>query len=289
MLTKPFFFALIALAIASLACSITLNLPQSNVKTGPLVTEDIAVPLLPDSQSTAAVTLEFGAGELILNPGAEGQLVSGTATYNVAEFKPTLTTQGNQVTISQKSTHFNGIPNLGNDFQNKWDLKLGPAELALRISAGAYRGQYELGGLSLQSVSITDGAADARLSFSEPNQVDMSELRYETGASQVTLTGLANANFSQMIFKSGAGNYSLDFSGSLRQAANIDIETGLSQLVISVPQGTPAHLTVDSGLSRVSASGNWHQDGTGYSLPGNGPALEISVKTGAGSLELRNP
>ena len=92
-------------------------------------------------------------------------------------------------------------------------LKLGETPMELEINAGAYQGQYEFGGLALTGLTIKDGASDVDLSFSEPNRTEMSVFRYETGASNVELTGLANANFSTLIFNGGAGDYTLDFSG----------------------------------------------------------------------------
>ena len=87
----------------------------------------------------------------------------------------------------------------------------------LTIAAGAYEGNLELGGLALKSLTVKDGASHVDLSFPEPNQTEMSILRYETGASDVKLTGLANANFSTLTFSGGAGNYTLDFSGELQR------------------------------------------------------------------------
>ena len=117
----------------------------------------------------------------------------------------------------------------------------------------------------------------------------MSSLRYETGASKVTLTGLANANFTNMIFKSGAGDYTLDFTGELQQDASVDIQSGLSNLVIVMPQGTPTNLNVRGGLTNVNFSGVWSSSGNTYTIEGNGPSLTINIDMGAGNLELRNP
>ena len=66
----------------------------------------------------------------------------------------------------------------------------------LTIESGAYDGTFEFGGLSLNNLTIKDGAANVELAFSEPNLVEMSTFRYETGASDVKMSGLANANFS---------------------------------------------------------------------------------------------
>ena len=210
------FLVILALALASLACNINVNLPSTQVKTGPTVTDTINVPLLTDSQAVADVTLEYGAGNLILQPGAKGALIDGTATYNVADFKPTVTIESDNIRIKQGDLNFTGIPTINQDIVNDWKLSLGNNPMSLVIKAGAYTGDYELGGLSIERLEITDGAATVNASFSNPNQIQMSSLLYTTGASNVTVKGLANANTTDMTFRSGAGEYTLDFSGELR-------------------------------------------------------------------------
>jgi hypothetical protein len=158
----------------------------------------------------------------------------------------------------------------------------------LLINAGAYKGEFDLGGLSLQSLRIGDGASDVRLDFSAPNKVEMDSLRYNTGASHVELTGLANANFETLVFKGGAGDYKLDFSGELKRDATVTIDAGFSSVTVVVPEGVAARVFVDSGLSNVDIGGNWEKSGNEYSLAGEGPRLTINVNIGAGSLTLRN-
>ncbi|HEX7973272.1 MAG TPA: toast rack family protein [Anaerolineales bacterium] len=287
MARKSIFVAVIILALATIACGLNINIPAVDVKVGPTQTEAINVEA-PSSGSVANLKLSFAAGKLTLAPGAENGLVSGTATYNVADLKPQVSTNGNSVTIQTGDLKINGIPNFGKNYKNEWDLKLGSATMNLVINAGAYDGNIDLGGLSLQSLDVTDGAANADLGFSSPNKTDMASLRYETGASSVKLTGLGNANFSEMTFKSGAGNYTLDFSGSLKRDATVDVQSGVSQLVIVVPEGVSARVAMKSGLSNVTSQGNWQKSGSDYVLSGRGPALTISVSMGAGNLELRN-
>jgi hypothetical protein len=43
----------------------------------------------------------------------------------------------------------------------------------------------------------------------------MSILSYKTGASDVSLKGLGNANVDQVSFDGGVGSYELDFTGDL--------------------------------------------------------------------------
>ncbi len=288
MLRKPFYLFLFVLILASLACSVNFNLPTTQVKTGSLVTEDISIPV-PDA-SDVDLTLALGAGELTLNPNAESALLEGTVSYNVPDFKPETTMEGGTITLEQGELNIDGIPQFDEDVENSWDLKLGTTAMTLRINAGAYVGKYDLGGLSLENLYVSDGAADVALDFSALNLVEMGILDYSTGASNVTLTHLANANFGTLVFKSGAGNYTLDFSGEFQRDANVKIDSGLSTVKIIVPEGMNVKLAFDGGLTNVTTSGNWEKlNDTTYFQTGEGPTLTITVDMGAGNLELLNP
>ncbi len=282
---KIILLAIVALALVSLACSININLP-AQAKTGPTVIDKINVPFLADQQAIADVTLNFGAGKLNISPGAGNELIGGSVTYNVVDFKPKVTIDSNNINIEQGNIHINGIPYINRDIVNEWDLTLGNRPISLVISAGAYSGTYELGGLSLHRLDVTDGAADVHVSFSQPNKGEMVALNYTTGASDVTLTGLANANPTDLNFHSGAGTYTLDFSGQLTHDMNVSIESGVSTVKIIVPQGTAASLTNTSTLVSVTTSGGWEQNGNNYQLAGSGNKISIQVKMGAGTLQL---
>jgi hypothetical protein len=282
---KKVIAALAVLALATLACSFTVNLPRMD--TGDTVTEEITVPALDESDAIAEVRLNFAAGQLNLEPGSGDALISGTATYNVEELKPAVTVRQNEVIVAQEGEGFDFIPILGNNVENSWDLRLGVDPMELTIAAGGYQGIFELGGLSLHSLRISEGGADTHLSFSDPNPVEMDLLRYETGASSVIATGLSNANFERMELVSGAGNFTLDFSGDLLRDASVSIKSGLSNVTVIVPEGTAARLRVTGGLSNVDAEGGWRNDGNEYVLEGEGPELTFTVEMGAGNLELR--
>jgi hypothetical protein len=276
------------LALVVMACGITVNLPVAKVKTGPTVTDEINVPNIEDDAVPAELTIGFGAGELFLGPSDKNVIVDGIATYNVEDFKPQVTIDGHQVRIETGDLEINGIPNFGDDYKNEWDLQIGQSPMKLRINAGAYKGRFELGGLALESLRVGDGAADVSLSFSEANKTEMDTLRYDTGASSVKLIGLANANFDTMIFKGGAGDFTLDFSGELKRDATVTVDSGLSNVTIIVPKGVAARVFVDSGLANVDIGGEWDRSGNDYMLSGEGPTFTINVNIGAGNLELLN-
>jgi N-terminal domain of toast_rack, DUF2154 len=283
---KMIFLAILVLALASLACSVNINLPDTQVMTGPTETQDITVPLPSDTQAIPDLTLKFAAGNLSLQPGAENALVSGTATYNVAELKPDVTNENGNIVIETGSFDLKGFPKFNQDVINDWELKLGSSPMRLVINAGAYQGNYELGGLSLERLQIEDGAAQVDVSFSTPNLVEMSSLQYTTGASKVSLKGLANANTTNMTFRGGAGDYTLDFSGELHNNMNVNIESGVSSVTIIVPEGVNAKVVSDSGFMTVSTSGSWEQSGNTYQVTGSGNTITINVKMGAGNLKL---
>jgi hypothetical protein len=273
--------AILVLALASLACGFSIDLPARQ-KAGPEVQESITV-ADPKSDETR-LTLSFGAGKLTLSPGAEN-LVDGTAIYNVDDLKPQIQKNGSSIEIRQGDFH--DLPPF-DDMKNEWDLKLGDAPLDLTVQAGAYDGTLELGGLALKSLSVRDGASNVDLSFTEPNQTEMSLLRYQTGASDVKLTGLANANFSTLTFSGGAGNYTLDFSGELQRDAVVTIEAGFGNLSLIIPEDIETTVTVEGAAVNINHDSGWSQNGQKYTQNGSGSTLTILVKMGAGNLAITN-
>jgi len=274
---------ILILALLLSACSFPISLPFFQ-ETGPVQTDEINVPLPNDATPSMDLSLKFGAGTLKLHPGT-GALVSGTATYNVSDFKPTLTVNAASVRIEQGNWRLTGIPDLSK-IKNEWDLGLGNLPLALTIDAGAYQAEYELGGLALTNLTISDGAADTKLNFTSPNLTEMSLLRYSTGASNVSLSGLGNANFASLEFDSGAGNYTLDFSGQFQRNGSVHIGTGVSNLTLVIPSGIPAQITVDGALSNVTHDSSWTKNSNVYSQSGSGLQLTIVVEIGAGNLTI---
>lgn len=269
------------LALASLACGFTVNIPSVPTP-GPEVTDEITV-AVPDTKE-ARLKIQFGAGELTLSPGADDMLVDGTATYNLPNFKPEIEESDDLIVIKQGQFESLNITEL----KNEWNLQIGDVPMDLEINAGAYQGRYEFGGLALTSLTIKDGASDVDVSFSESNPTDMSVFRYETGASNVELTDLANANFATLFFNGGAGDYTLDFDGDLRQDATARIETGFGDLKLVIPEGMNANVTIEGGPVNVNHSSGWGQSGHTYTQEGSGPTLTLIVKMGAGNVTLTN-
>lgn len=279
--------AVFALVLVSSACGANPKLPLTQIKTGPTQTVDIQVPLPAGSSTGVALNLQFLAGDLKLAPGSDGYLASGTATFNAADFEPKVESTGALYTLTQGDLKTKGIPNMKGDVKNEWDLKLANTPMSLSINTGPYNGNFELGGLSLEKLTISEIGSDLTGTFSTPNHVEMSSFDFSTGGSTIELKGLANANFEQMTFKSGAGDYTLSFDGDLQRAANVKIETGVSTVNIVVPNGVNAQVTFNGGLSSVKPDAGWVQNGSVYTLSGSGPTITIAVEMGMGTLNLK--
>ncbi len=277
--------AITALVVAALACSpVSVNVPK--LTTGPTETLTVSVPS-PEKDVVPDVEVLMGAGELKIGGGGEG-LVSGEIKYNVAEWKPEVVTDADgNVTLKQgQQDNFTGLPQ--NEVVNNWDLKLGDSPMNLILSAGAFDGTVALGGVPLRNLSLKNGASNAEVTFDSENPEEMDKLVCEAGAASLSLTGLANANFSEMEFKGGAGDYTLDFSGALQRDATVTITTGVSSLRIVVPSSTAATITVTGGLNNVSTEGTWTVTNDVYSTGAAGPTLTIDIQMGVGSLTLES-
>jgi hypothetical protein len=281
-MSRRIFLALLLLALAAFACRCNVNLPKTKTP-GPDVSDTISADA-PQGEP-AHLTLSFGAGKLMLAPGAGAKLVNGTATYNIPDFKPAIITDGSNVEIKQGDYKVNGFPTT-RGIKNEWDLKLGNMPLDLTIHSGAYDGKFDLGGLALTNLTISDGAADVKVDFSAPNPEKMSVLTYKTGASNVTLKNLGNANFATLIFESGAGNYTLDFGGAFQRDGSATVRSGMSNLTLVIPEGVAATVQVSGGLSNVQAPSGWAQHGDTYTQAGSGPELTIVVEMGVGNLQI---
>lgn len=234
------------------------------------------------------VEISMGAGSLTVAPGAEG-LASGKIVYNIEAWAPKVVRTDDSLSIRQEARK--GVAGLPTDIHNEWQLLLGKAPMRLSITAGAYEGSMDLTGLTLQELSIKDGAARNQVKFDVANPGQMSRLVYETGASTVSLTGLANANFKTMSFKGGAGTYTLDFSGQLRTDADVKISAAAGTVRIVVPRTTAAVVTVVGSLNDVKTEGVWTTSGDSYSMSGAGSAgqgrrLTITVDVNLGSVTL---
>ena len=278
-LLKILIIALISLTV--MACSISVNVPT--VDTSFSRTLEISEPAFSDVDDNKVI-IEMGAGRLYISTGASN-LINGTVEYNVEDWKPEISRSSNTVSVSQKNSSNTGIPS-GN-IQNDWNLQLGDDLINLTINAGAYEGKIDLSGLSITKLQIADGASKSTIHFDTLNPVEMDEISYKTGASDVELLGLGNANVHEITFDSGVGSYTLDFSGDMKNNVNVRLNSGMSDLTIIIPTTARALITVAGGLSNINASGTWTISGSTYEYGSTGPMITINIEMAVGNLQLK--
>jgi hypothetical protein len=277
----PFLKLVWILAAVSLACTVSFDLPASRTGDTQTMTVNESAP----SGDPARLDIEMGGGELNITGGGSG-LVSGTIEYNIADWEPTIERSGDTVRIAQEVESV-PIPDNGN-LINRWELRLGNTPMFLTVQAGAYEGTINLSGVPLTGFEITGGASDSEIRFDSPNPENMDTFDLETGASNVEVYGLGNANVSVVTITSGAGDYVIDFGGELQRSMMADITGAVGELRIVVPSGTLAEVNVTGGLRDIDLQGEWTkaEDGDIYSTSGSGPQLSIDVEMSVGNLEL---
>ncbi len=279
-MNKRILIVLTIILLTSLACSFNVDVPKVSTENEQVFTINQPIP---DDREASELEIAMGAGRLNISGGSE-EWVSGEINYNVSLWDPEIYSKANGIKISQETKSQIGIPD--NKVVNDWNIQLGDHPTDLEINAGAYQGDLDFSGVPLTRLSISDGASQGKVRFDSLNPIEMSSLHYATGASQVDLIGLANANVENLYFDAGPGSYTLDFSGDLQKDTKVEINYGLGDLKIIIPKGVPVLIIVEGGLNNVELRGTWNVLGNEYSLDGSGPQLTFDITLGLGNLQL---
>src|SRR5258708_10322433 len=223
------------------------------------VRTDSVSALYPEGDS-AELRLELNVGRLNLSVG-DDKLVDGTVTYNVAQWTPHVTTEGNRVTVKQDI----GLHLLGawDDMKNDWNLALGTTKpFALSIGKGAGESEMTLGAVPLTKLELEIGAGKARLNFDKPNPAQASQIKVNIGAGSLNFQGLLNANAELFNLSGGAGELQVSFTGEgLKRSARAVLNTGAGKITLNVQRGVACQVTVKKFLSNVRVNGDFRTVG----------------------------
>jgi hypothetical protein len=157
---------------------------------------------------------------------------------------------------------------------------------------GACKGQLNLTDIRLKDCQLTLGASTIKVLFETPNRERMRKLNVEAGLSKLKMYGLANANFEEMNFEGGIGNYLLNFSGLSKLESKVNIELGVGSLTMEIPNYsnvklvTEANLftslSIDKDLFESKGDGVYKTKNHSSGLPG----MEIFVDAGVGTIRV---
>jgi hypothetical protein len=240
---------------------------------------------LPEDLAETELVFNMTGGKFDITPGAEG-LVNGSITYNVEQWEPEFTRSNYYYEIKQRNAfNITGIPT-GN-IKNHWELGLSTVlPLDLTIEGGASENTFDFSGLQLTQLNIVQGASDTTIRFDTPNPVLMQDFIFKTGASSAKIYGLGNANFVSMNMSCGAGNYTLDFGGSLAQDSTVDIKSGISNITIIIPADMNATINNHGTVSNINTQGTWLVQNETYQTMVGGPTLTINLDMAVGNINL---
>lgn len=277
---KPIIAVIIVMFLATLACSLR-NVQLETIDPQIVL---ISEPLPQDRQETELV-FKMTGGRFLITADAEG-LVSGTIKYNVEPWQPELIRRDNFFEIRQVNPfRITGIP-LG-DFENTWELGLtNVLPLNLNIEGGASENIFDLTGLQISRLRIIQGASDTTIRFDKPNPIVMEDFTFTTGASSAKVFGLGNANIRRMTMSTGAGDYTLDFTGALSQDSIVDIKAGISNITIIIPTEMQAVINNQGTVTNVNTQGTWLVTDQSYSTLADGYTLTINLDMSVGNVNL---
>lgn len=158
----------------------------------------------------------------------------------------------------------------------------------LRLVFGAGEANLQLGGLALSDVHISTGAAEARVSFDTPNRVAARRVRLESGAAELTVTGLGNARAELIEFEGGVGETTLDFSGAWARNARANVKVGIGSLTLRLPRGVGVRLHKESFLTSFETNGFTRRGDFWYSAnyDQSRVRLELNVDAAMGSVDV---
>jgi hypothetical protein len=161
-----------------------------------------------------------------------------------------------------------------------------PLDLDLEFGAG--EAEIELGGMSLQRLSLQTGASETRVSFSEPNPLAAEEVSIEAGAADLRVIGLGNTRARSIEFKGGVGATVLDFSGAWQGAAEASVEMGIGSVTLQLPRSHGVRIDRSSFLASFSGP-NLERRGDSYyssNWEETQNRLTIDLSAALGSIEI---
>ena len=150
----------------------------------------------------------------------------------------------------------------------------------------------DLSGLSVADLSIDIGASECDLEFNRPNPVAIEMLDIDAGAGELKVEGLGNANFEEMRFDGGAGDFVLNFEGEFEGFKTARIDIGVGALRLELPRDLPVRIETDnSWLNSINIRGarlievdDGVYETRDYDLANRG--LEIDLDLGIGETEI---
>lgn len=182
------------------------------------------------------IRVQYGAGRVDVRGTSDPTLYAMHLRYDEARSTPLHKHDAEQRSTSLGLESRDGGTRMSGGESGELRLTLPRSvPLDLEMEFGGTQATLDLGEMSLQSVRLECGAADAMLLFSRPNRVRMRDLEVNVGAADFTGRLLANANADQIRVRGGLGSVDLDFNGTWTHDVTVVTRLAVGKLTLHVP------------------------------------------------------
>jgi hypothetical protein len=231
----------LALWVGLIGCSLLSTTPVNEVR-------NEAQSIDPGSASTAKVMIEFGAGQLKVEGGAD-KLMEATFRYNVDDWKPQVSynVNGSQGELVVNNPGVDNKLPVGREVINEWSIRLNngvPLDLDIRTGAG--ESTLDLSTLDASSLQVEVGAGATNLDLSGNWDHNVSaaitggvgtlsiKLPAEMGVRVNMDTALVNVTANGLII--GEDGYVNKAFGTAPYTLTLNVNAGVGSVVLTVPQ-----------------------------------------------------
>jgi hypothetical protein len=196
------------------------------------------------------VKIDLGVAVIDLEKNHSGNILDAEMEYDPDQIK----VKADYHKFNDKGKLLLGSDNKDNDLDldledNYWKLEFGDQiPLCFDIEVGACKADFDFTGLTIDDLQMDVGASSVEMEFRKPNSHRISEINLDVGASKLIMNGLGNANFEELIFDGGAGDFTLDFTGDFDHSAEVNIDVGLGSLSILVPKDAGIQIKKESSF-----------------------------------------
>ena len=203
-------------------------------------------------ESVLSVDVTYAAGDLTVRAAPRGTLYRSTLRYDANVFRPRHDYSSGHLRIGIEGNEVRGR----NLESGSMDLRLSPdVPLDIELGFGAAEADIDLGGLRVRQAEIATGASSTKLTVSQPNLEVCRRLDLKAGAAKLDASRLSNLNCARIQVEGGVGEVTLDFSGTLRNDIDVDVDMGLGSLTLRVPRGAGVRVDKDGLLASFDSQG----------------------------------
>jgi hypothetical protein len=236
--------------------------------------------------------IEYGAGNLRLEPGVPGELYRMNLSYDEDRFVPLsdFDVSSRSVVLGLRARGQGGVRVVSrNQLEQAARVAISPrVDLALNLTLGAVDADLELGGLRISDLDLKTGASQATVRFSRPNPTRCRRASFSAGAAEVEVLALGNSRCEEIEFEGGVGQVLLDFSGALSSSARVRVKMAVGGITLRLPRKAGVRITMDKFLSSFEPAGLARRGDTFVSINYEKAErrLDLDLTTAMGGVEV---